>query len=88
MEYMICSRFHSVILSTIFRQKIFILSYSDKINNVINDLGFELPLINLSEIKSNLELNLSKFKVCDKRKLQNAIIKSKGQKEVINKLLV
>ena len=36
---MICSRFHSLILSYLLKQKLYILSYSDKIINVINDLN-------------------------------------------------
>lgn len=37
-EYMICSRFHSLILSYLLKQKLYVLSYSNKITNVINDL--------------------------------------------------
>ena len=36
---MICSRFHSLILSYLLRQKLYVLSYSNKITNVIDDLN-------------------------------------------------
>lgn len=37
MEYMVCGRFHSMLLSMLFNQKIYVLSYSKKIDNVIEE---------------------------------------------------
>ena len=54
-EYMISSRFHSMILSYILRQKLFILSYSNKINNVIKDLNL---IDNYHRIDEVLDLDL------------------------------
>ena len=45
MEYMICARFHAIILSCLCKQKMFVMSYSKKIDNVINDLELNLPIL-------------------------------------------
>ena len=47
MEYMICTRFHSMILSLLFEQKIFVVSYNAKIKSVMNDLGENLSYVDL-----------------------------------------
>jgi len=60
-EYMICSRFHSMILSYILKHKMYILSYSNKIINVIKDLNL---IDNYHKINEVLELDcieLDKF---------------------------
>lgn len=49
-EYMICSRFHSMILSYLLKQKLYVLSYSNKITNVINDLNLIDTYHSLDEI--------------------------------------
>lgn len=49
-EYMICSRFHSLILSYLLKQKLYVLSYSNKIINVINDLDLIDNYHTISEI--------------------------------------
>ena len=86
MEYFICTRFHSAILSCIFKQKIQILSYSKKINNVINDLKFQLPITDISNISDSTNFNLSDFRVVDDIKLKNAIQEAKHQVDGINSL--
>lgn len=60
-EYMICSRFHSLILSYILRQKLYVLSYSDKITNVINDLNLLDTYHSLSEINELELIKLNEF---------------------------
>jgi len=74
MEYMICGRFHAAVLSCVFKQKIFITSYSDKTNNVIKDLELELPIINFSEIESNTNIEKEEFLSADIEKM-NVIMK-------------
>ena len=39
MEYMICERFHSLVLSYLFGHKFFVISYSKKIDNIITELN-------------------------------------------------
>ena len=61
MEYFICSRFHSVILSTVFKQKSLILSYSSKINNVINDLNMSEEYYDIEGLNGLEDLKLKEF---------------------------
>ena len=63
MEHLLCSRFHSMVLSAIFKQKILILSYSDKIIDVINDLRLCKQYYNISELGKTKDINLDVFKV-------------------------
>lgn len=87
MEYMICARFHSMILSLIANQKIYVLSYSKKIDNVIEDLNLNLPLLHFTEIKENIKLKLDEFKTIDIKKLQFIIDESDNQEKVLKKIL-
>lgn len=79
MEYMICGRFHAMILSCVFKQKIFITSYSDKINNVVKDLELELPIINFSEIETSTNIEKREFVSVDTEKINDIIKNSKMQ---------
>lgn len=72
MEYSICTRFHSFVLSSVFKQKIYVLSYSSKIDNVLNDLELDLPSIHLDNISENTVLNLTDFKAPNDINLNNA----------------
>lgn len=60
-EYMICSRFHSVILSYQLKQKLYVLSYSSKINNVINDLNLVTKFETIKNIKNIDLINIDDF---------------------------
>ena len=58
MEYMICTRFHSMILSVNCNQKIYCVSYSKKMNNVAEDLGFNIEIKNIKDLDSDfIQLN-------------------------------
>lgn len=61
MEYFLCSRFHSMVLSAIFKQKVSILSYSNKIVNVIYDLHLSKDYYNVSEINDIKDIKLDGF---------------------------
>lgn len=63
MEYMICSRFHSMIISKRLKQKMLILSYSKKINNVIKDMNWNLNIKELRDINESSILELPEFKI-------------------------
>lgn len=65
MEYMICARFHAMVLSTIFEQKCKIMSYSPKIDRVIEDLNLFDPknVIQLKELKDTIEIPLRDFEI-------------------------
>lgn len=71
-EYMICTRFHAMILSSIMNQKCKILSYSNKIDNVINDLNlFKNNVIHFNEIEDDTEIELSTFEMVDESQIKN-----------------
>lgn len=82
MEYMVCARFHAIILSCICKQKMFVMSYSNKIDNVIEDLNLELPILHFHKTDKNLIINKEKFKIIDENKLLNIIEDSKKQDRV------
>ena len=60
-ENMICSRFHSMVLSYILGQKICVLSYSKKINNVIEDLNLFNKYISLDKIEDKESIEIKDF---------------------------
>lgn len=49
-EYSIVSRFHGVILSLLFGQKILPISYSNKIDNMLEEIGYNGEVFQLSKI--------------------------------------
>lgn len=79
MEYMICCRFHAMILSIAFRQKMYILSYSKKINNVVKDLELVQKYMNIEDLEKNTIISLKDFTVIDTNKLHEIKKLSKNQ---------
>ena len=84
MEYMICARFHSMILSIISRQKILIMSYSNKIDNVVKDLNLELPIMDFKDLYDDTIMNLCNFKLIAEENILEIIKKYKNQDKVFN----
>lgn len=84
MEYMICARFHAIILSILSKQKIQIMSYSKKIDNVIKDLELNLPIINFKALNKNILFDLNKFGYINDEKLKKIIEEAKQQELKIN----
>ena len=85
MEYVLCSRFHSVVLSALFQQKVAILSYRNKINNVIKDLHLTKDLYNVTELNEIKEFDLEEY---NKLNINNSIInQSQKQFEVLDRLI-
>ena len=78
MEYMICARFHSMILSCVANQKIQVISYNEKIDNVVDDLLSSIPLIKFENIKKDKKLFLEDFKTTG-QELDNIIKDSYNQ---------
>lgn len=87
MEYMICSRFHAMVLSSLMYQKMYIVSYSNKINNVINDLELDIPILNLKNLNENQILQLENFNAVEETKLKKIKQESKKQEMVLRKIL-
>lgn len=88
MEYMICARFHAMILSSIVMQKIYIMSYSKKIDRVIEDLNLNYPALHINELENNYDLSLEDFKSIDKEKIQKISKEAEKQDEAIRKHIV
>ena len=86
-EYMICSRFHSLILSYLLKQKLYVLSYSNKIVNVINDLNLIDSYHTIDEVTELNCINLDDFNNVnfDKKILENAENQFKGLDNLLSK---
>lgn len=88
MEYMICARFHAMILSSIVKQKIYVMSYSKKIDRVIEDLDLELPIIYINELEEDHDLALEDFKSVDSEKIKKISKEAEKQDEAIRKYII
>ena len=88
MEYMICARFHAMILSSMVGQKLYIMSYSKKIDRVIEDLDLTVPVLHFNELEDNNELSLEDFKSVDNEKIQKISKDAEMQDEAIRKHIV
>ena len=69
MEKTICTRFHSLVMSLIFKQELMVISYSDKLNNLLDDLGYEFDVVNIDNKIGKLVINNDDFKVIDDKTL-------------------
>lgn len=87
MEYMLCTRFHAMILSCIFNQKSYVLSYSKKINNVIEDLKLFEKYGEFNQIDKIEKITLSDYKNVERNNLKNIIEESKMQINALNKFI-
>ena len=76
---MVCTRFHSMILSTMLRQKNYVLSYSNKTNNEKQELDIPGRLDNIGELTYNTMLKKSDFKKIDKKILEKIEYSSNNQ---------
>ena len=65
MEKTICTRFHSLVMSLVFKQELMVVSYSDKLNNLLDDLGYDFDVVNIDNKIGKLVINDSDFKVID-----------------------
>lgn len=87
MEYMICIKFHAMILSTVFKQKKFVLSYYDKLNKVNEDLKLTRNLFDLKNISADIYLELEKFDLIDDIKQEEYKKQAEKQFEKLDILL-
>ena len=67
MERTICTRFHSLVMSLVFKQELMVVSYSDKLNNLLDDLGYDFDVVNIDQKIGKLVINDGDFKVIDKK---------------------
>lgn len=89
MEYMICSRFHAMVLSVIMGQKCEIMSYSNKIDNVIEDLElFKQNIIHFNNIKADTKMPLENFEQVQENKVKQIAQNAKRQLEGLKKSVI
>ncbi|MBQ2835640.1 MAG: polysaccharide pyruvyl transferase family protein [Clostridia bacterium] len=88
MEYMICARFHAMILSSIAMQRMYIMSYSKKIDRVIEDLDLSLPVLHINKLEDGYDLSLEDFKSVDNEKIQKISKDAEKQDDAIRKHIV
>ncbi len=86
-EKVYCGRFHSMILSMIFEQQIFPISYSKKMVNVLDDIEYKGQIINIEDFYSINPSELDDQIAENKYNVSEQIAKSKGQFEKLDILL-
>lgn len=88
MEYMVCARFHAMILSVIMNQKCEIMSYSDKIDNVINDLNlFTGNIVNFHKLTADTKMPLDTFKKVEETNVKKIMEEAKNQLKYVDMFL-
>lgn len=80
-NYMVCTRFHSMILSIILKQKIYNLCYSKKQENASDDFQLFEKKYNINELTFETKLKKSEFKKVSNKNYNQLIRKSRGQIE-------
>ena len=83
MEYMVCTRFHSMILSMLCKQKIYNLTYNQKHNNVIKDSHLFLFYKKIQNINFETKVRKVYFSKVRNYKLNKLIKNSQKQFENI-----
>lgn len=86
-RYMICGRFHSMILSTIFNQKIYNLSYSSKTSNFIEDNKIKTKVVNIKDLTYGTVLKDYYFRSNCKNKIKKISKKANSQFEKLDEFL-
>lgn len=88
MEYMVCARFHAMILSSVFGHKCRIMSYSDKIDNVVEDLQlFNQDIIHFNQLDANTQMPLNEFEQVTLDKIKNIIQKAGMQLQKVEEVM-
>lgn len=88
MEYMICERFHSLILSYVFEQKFFVISYSKKIDNIIKELGLGDKYITFDKLNGEEKIELKDFNKVEIKKLQELRKEAQKQFEKLDEFML
>lgn len=81
MEYMMCIKFHSMVLSTLFKQNKVVISYLSKLNNVNEDLKLTKNMRNVIDIKGDTVIELEEYDKIEDEKLYEYVELSKKQFE-------
>lgn len=84
-EYMFCTRFHSMVISSMLKQKTYCLSYSTKIDNVISDLNLYKDFLKIENLDNEKCVNLSAFTILSNEKREQYSKEAKKQTEAFDK---
>lgn len=78
-NYMVCTRFHSMILSIILKQKIYNLYYSKKQKNAADDFELFKKMVDINDLTFETRLSVRDFEKVDNKKYQQLLQESMGQ---------
>lgn len=84
-NYMICTRFHSMILSIILKQKIYNLFYSKKQKNAGDDYELFKNMVDINDLTFETKLSTNEFEKIPQKIYDEILEKSMGQLEKFDK---
>ena len=87
MEKFICTRFHSVVLSMLFRQELLILSYSQKIDKLCDDIGNVYVKIPIDKDIENFAIDYEMFRKMNDRAYNKYTKESVKQLQWVDRFL-
>lgn len=70
MEKMICTRFHGLVLSLVFRQDLMVISYSKKIQGILKDIPQEFKCMSIDKDIGKLKIDESWFSAIKEENLK------------------
>lgn len=71
MEKVLCTRFHSLILSLLFEQELVVISYNEKLTNFLKDITSSFKEIKLKKEMKNTVISYNDFSKIDKKELKH-----------------
>lgn len=87
-EYIIATRFHSMILGFLYDKKVMPIIYSEKMKNVIKDLKFDGICIDIKKIQEfNIQKDIYKIKSLNKKIKSKNIKQSENQFYILDRLI-
>lgn len=87
MEKMICTRFHSLVLSLLFKQDLIVISYSKKLEKLLCDIPQKFKYIEMDKKLSKLVIDLNWFNHIDEDNLNVLVDSSYNQFSQLDKKL-
>lgn len=87
-EKMYCGRFHSMILSMLFKQKFYPIIYSEKMTNVLDDIGYTGGRVQIEDFHTTVPEEMDReIEKCDYR-IDDAVNSSERQFSGLDRLFV
>lgn len=87
MEKMICTRFHSLVLSLLFRQDFIVVSYSKKLEKLLCDIPQKFKYVDIDKKINKLNIELDWFNKIDEDNLDSLVNSSYNQFSQLDKKL-